>query len=148
MPGSSGTPARKSAPNFRSKICTRHCRKRARQDLGLRFGLQLGVVLLDECANLVGHGQQLRPLLLVERDREAAEAIDGHAALLADLEVGAATTLGLEPFVFRFELLELGLQIFVCHLGSLLAQNASRQAPQTAAPAAAISSHCTGAGGI
>src|SRR5688500_5145691 len=25
MPGSSGTPARKSAPNFRSKIRTRHC---------------------------------------------------------------------------------------------------------------------------
>src|SRR2546426_7351769 len=129
MPGSSGTPARKSAPNFRSKIRTRHCPNeraipeafvaaRLRHDLGLRFGLQLGVVFLDERPDLVGHGQQLRPLLLVERDREAAEAIDRHAALLADLEVDAATTLALEAFVFGFELLELGPQIFVCHLGS------------------------------
>ena len=39
------------------------------------FGLELGLVLDDECPDIVSHSQQLRPLLLVERDGKTAEAV-------------------------------------------------------------------------
>jgi hypothetical protein len=86
--------------------------------LCLGLGLQLGVVFLDERPDLVRHGEQLRPLLLVEGDRKTAKAIDRNAALLADLEAHASATLALETFIFGFEPLELGFQILVCHLDS------------------------------
>src|ERR1017187_7163456 len=85
--------------------------------LGLR--LQLRVVFLDECPKLVGHGEQLRPLLLVERDRKAAEAVHRHAALLADLETDAATMLTLEALVLSLETFQFRFQVLVCHLGFL-----------------------------
>src|SRR4030095_4441267 len=85
--------------------------------LTLSFGLrlQLGLVFRDELADFVGHRQQCGRLLFVEGDREAAEAVDGDAALLAHLETRAAATLALEAFVFRFEWFEFRLQIVPGH---------------------------------
>ena len=51
-------------------------------------------MFLDKRSNLIGHGKQLCPLLLIERDGKATEAIDRHAALpanLVDAEFGLAT---------------------------------------------------------
>ena len=69
-------------------------------------------VFLQESPDFVGHGEQFGPLLLVERDRKAAQPVHGHPALLADLETHApaslsfeALVLGLEPFQFRFQIL-------------------------------------------
>src|ERR1700730_8792333 len=75
-------------------------------------------MFLDEGANLVSHGEQLRPLLLVERDRKASEAVDRHPALLAHLEAGRPSTLALEALIFGFEPVELGFQILVRHSAS------------------------------
>ena len=50
------------------------------------LGLELGVVGLDEGAQVVGHVQELGPLLLVEGDGETSESVDGQGALLADLQ--------------------------------------------------------------
>ena len=47
--------------------------------------LELRLIRCDELANLVGHVEQLRPLLLVERHGKAAEPVDRKAAFLADL---------------------------------------------------------------
>src|SRR5439155_26925291 len=46
------------------------------------LGLQLGVVRLDEGADVVGHVEQLDPLLLVDGDGKTAVPVDGHVALL------------------------------------------------------------------
>jgi hypothetical protein len=61
----------------------------------------------NERAAVICHCQQLRPLLLVESDRKAAEAIDGHRAFLPDLERQAfggsafeGCILSSEPFQF------------------------------------------------
>ena len=50
---------------------------------GLRF--QLRVMFREKRSNFIGHGQQRDPLLLIERDGKATEAIHGHAPLLTDL---------------------------------------------------------------
>ena len=50
------------------------------------LGLEARVIGADEGADVVGHVEQLGPLLVVEGHREAAEAVDRHAALFADLE--------------------------------------------------------------
>src|SRR5471032_1435195 len=63
----------------------------------LRLGFQLRIVLLQKRTNLVGHREQLLPLLLVERDRKAPEAVHRHAALLAHFQADAAPALALEP---------------------------------------------------
>src|SRR5258706_12793063 len=81
----------------------------------LRLGLQLRVVLLEEGANLVGHREQLLPLLLVERDRKASQPVDRHAAFLAHLQADAAPALRLQPLVLRLQPLELRPQILVRH---------------------------------
>src|SRR5262245_52025074 len=54
------------------------------------LGLELAVVVANEGSDVIGHVEQLRPLLLVERDGEAAEPVHGHAALLAHLDAAAA----------------------------------------------------------
>src|SRR5712691_11362250 len=79
------------------------------------FGLELGVVLGDEGADVAGHVEQLRPLLLVERDREAAEPVHGHAALLAHLERDPARRPCLERRVLGPESFELALLGVVSH---------------------------------
>src|SRR5918993_541808 len=82
----------------------------AESELLLR--LQFRVVLLDERTDLAGHVQQLRPLFLIERDREASESIDRHATLLADFQAHRASALVLELFVLSLEPLQLRFQIF------------------------------------
>jgi len=76
--------------------------------LDVVLALQLRVVFGNERADLVGHREQFDPLLLVEGHREASEAIDRDAALLADLETRAACT-AFEALVFGLEPLELRL---------------------------------------
>src|ERR1041384_2425639 len=83
---------------------------------GLR--LQVGVVVADERADVVGHVEQLRPLLLVEGHREASEAVDRDAALLADLQRDALRGRALQALVLRAQLLELGLDLVFRHEGS------------------------------
>src|SRR5215510_13214146 len=81
----------------------------------LGLGLQAGLVLLDELADLVGHSEQLRPLLLVQGDRETAQAVHRHAALLAHLETDAAAALALQLLVLRPQPFDFGLQVFIRH---------------------------------
>src|SRR6266545_7359128 len=50
------------------------------------LGFQLGVVLLDEGADIGGYVEQLGQLFLVKGDGEAAEPVDGHATFLTDLD--------------------------------------------------------------
>src|ERR1700693_2345191 len=75
--------------------------------------LELALVLLDARTDVVGQGEQLEPLLLVERDREAAEPVDGQPALLAHLhrDGSAADAARLERRVLGLEPLQFGLQL-------------------------------------
>src|SRR6185312_8384303 len=66
----------------------------------------------DEAPDVVGHVEELDPLLLVERHREAAHAVDRHRALFADLERDALAGARLERLVFLLQLLQLSLQLF------------------------------------
>src|SRR5262249_6242528 len=77
--------------------------------------LELCLVLLDVDSVLVGHVEQLRPLLLVERHREPPETVDRDAALLGDLErAGSAGRLvALQLLVLGAEPLELCFEIVV-----------------------------------
>src|SRR5262249_62248836 len=86
------------------------------------LGLQLGIVRLDEGADVVGHLEELGPLLLVEGDRKPAESVDGDPTLLADLQRLAARGLGLQRGVLLLTSLELCLQRVVSHRRSPLCQ--------------------------
>src|SRR5215210_1540343 len=94
----------------------------------LRLGFQARIILTDKCADLVGHRQQLRPLLLVQRHREAPEPVNGNSTLLAHLEADRASALVFQPFVFRFEPFELGFQILIRHLDPRSAKRPQREA--------------------
>src|SRR5262249_40268798 len=61
----------------------------------------------DETPDVVGNVEELGPLLLVERDREAAEPVHRHAALLAHLERDATALRPLEALVLRSQPREL-----------------------------------------
>src|SRR5262249_49150778 len=99
-----------------------------------RLRLQLPVILLDERADVVGHVEQPRPLFLVERDGEPAEAVDGDAALFAHLQRDAARLPVLEPLVLLSQPLELGLDVLVApgHLRSVLWTNRGEHREATA----------------
>src|ERR1700722_8260933 len=78
--------------------------------------LQLGFVLFQKSFDIRGGAQQAVPLLVVERDRETAQAVDADAALFADFknQVSAAFL----DFAFLFQLRQLRFQFFVswfCH---------------------------------
>src|SRR3974390_194802 len=75
--------------------------------------LQLGLMLADEGADLVTQVEQLDPLLLVQGDREATEAVDRETALLADLHRGRARASGLERLVLRLQPLQLRTELVV-----------------------------------
>ena len=60
-------------------------------------------MFLDKRSNLIGHGKQRCPLLLIERDGKATEAIDRHAALPADFEADGAPTFALKARIFCFK---------------------------------------------
>src|SRR2546428_9310844 len=74
--------------------------------------LQRRRVLADEGAQLVGHVEELLPLLLVEGHREAAETVDRNAALLAHLDAHAAVGRSPEAIDLGLRTLELCLLVF------------------------------------
>ena len=77
----------------------------------LVFQLQLGFVFFHELRDVVGGAEEAVPLLVIESDGEAAEAIDADAAFFAYFEDEvAAAFLGLD---FLFELGEFGFKFFV-----------------------------------
>src|SRR5262249_23900639 len=78
-------------------------------------GLELGLVGGNELAKLVRHVEQLEPLLLVERDGESPQAVDGYAPLLAHLDGDAPGRALLQRLVFTPKALQLRLEILVCH---------------------------------
>jgi len=50
------------------------------------FKLQAAFVFLEESAEIVSGVEQTNPLLVVESDRKAPEAIDAHSALFTNAE--------------------------------------------------------------
>src|SRR5947209_6437098 len=80
--------------------------------------LQLPLVLGDELPDLVRHVEQLRPLLLIQRDRKATEPVHRQPTLLAHLHRYRPRRTLLQRFVFLAEPLQLGLHIFVGHYSS------------------------------
>src|SRR5580658_9685400 len=79
----------------------------------LLFLLQAVLILADESPDLVGHAQELLPLLPIERDREASHAVDRKSALLAHLEIDAPACWFLQCLVLRAKPLDLSFQIFI-----------------------------------
>src|SRR5215469_12687465 len=77
------------------------------------LGLQLRVVLPDEGADVVGEIEQLGPLLLVQGHREATQAVDRDAALLAHLERDAPTAPRLQSLILGAQTLDLLLESLV-----------------------------------
>src|SRR5207248_4325984 len=103
--------------------------------LVLWFGFQLRLVLLDERADVVRHVEELRPLLLVERHREAAEPVDRHASLLAHLHGDSPAAPRLERLVLGLQALHLCFHLLLVHPGSscfIAGWFASSQVPLTA----------------
>src|SRR6185437_1438294 len=74
--------------------------------------LELPAVLVDEGVDLVGHAEQRLPLLGIERDREAAEAVDAETALLRHLQRDAAFGASLQLLVLALQPFDLGLHLF------------------------------------
>src|SRR2546425_5474101 len=87
--------------------------RRARSTLRL----QRRRVLADEGTQLVGHVEELLPLLLVEGHREAAEAVDGNAAFLAHLDAHTAVGGPPEAIDLGLRTLELCLLVFGHEIG-------------------------------
>src|SRR5262249_42000404 len=81
--------------------------------------LELRLVVADEGADVVGQVEQLEPLLLVERHREAPEPVDREPALLAHLEGHPATRSPLEPLVLRPQALDLRLGVVLGHRSAI-----------------------------
>src|SRR5688500_1549065 len=81
----------------------------------LLLGFELGVVRFEEGADVLCNVEQARPLLLVERAGEAAEAVHRHAALFAHLQRHAARAARLEGGILRPQALELRLLILISH---------------------------------
>src|SRR5687767_15126713 len=90
---------------------------RVRRFLLLR--LELAVVRRDERPDLVGHVEQLRPLLLVERHGKSSEPVDREATLLADLERYPTRRTLLQRRVLLPQPLELRSHFIVRHRLSL-----------------------------
>ena len=82
-------------------------------DAPLILRLQLRVISLNESLNFLSHAQQLGPLFLIERYGEAAQAIDGQRALLADFH---GKTFGgglLQRVILAAQLFNFSSEIFV-----------------------------------
>ena len=60
--------------------------------------LQAGLVLLRGTREAGGLVEQANPLLVVERDGKAAEAVNADAALLAHFEIDGARTAAFDSF--------------------------------------------------
>src|SRR5215469_8163596 len=88
--------------------------------LTLLFELELRLVLFHELLDVVGGVEKAIPLLVVQRDGKAPQAVDAHAALFSDLkDQVSAAFLGFDLFFqlsqFRFEFV---VSRF-CHVSSL-----------------------------
>src|SRR5207237_2692432 len=77
--------------------------------------LELGVVSVQEVADLVRHVEELGPLLLVERDRETAQTVQRGPALRAHLERDARLASSLQLLVLGSQPGDLGVQVVVFH---------------------------------
>jgi hypothetical protein len=72
----------------------------------LFFFLEEMIVLLDEATDLLRHAEEFFPLLPVEGDGKASQAIDGKGAFFADFERHLPAgplqvfNFGAKPFVF------------------------------------------------
>src|SRR5215472_3495493 len=83
---------------------------------GLLLCLQLGVVLANEGADVLGHVQKLRPLLFVQRHRESTEAVHRNPALLAHFQAGGSLRVSpAQCLIFRPETLHFRLQLLLAH---------------------------------
>src|SRR5579859_302331 len=51
------------------------------------FQLELGFILVEKGAEIVGLVEQAGPLFVIERDRETSQAVDADAAFFADAEL-------------------------------------------------------------
>jgi len=81
---------------------------RQRSERRLFLLLQPSLVLLDERPDVIGHVEQLQPLLLVQRHGEPTEAVDRDASLLANLHRDALVPPRLQRLVLGLEALQLG----------------------------------------
>src|SRR5262245_16614407 len=81
----------------------------------LLFCFQLAVVRRDKFADVVGFVEQPQPLLLVERHRETAHAVDRQRALFAHLHAQAGRRAFLQRLVLLAQPFQLGLHRVVGH---------------------------------
>src|SRR5688572_10942924 len=95
--------------------------------LQLLLRLELRVVRLEERPDLVGHVEQLDPLLLVERHGKPTKSVDGQAALLADLERHPSRDTLFQGGVLFAQSLELCFEFVVGHLDLLRGNGRCRQ---------------------
>src|SRR5438094_4883416 len=89
------------------------CRGATSRPLALR--LQRRLVVPDEGADLLGHVEEPRPLLLVERHGEPPEAVDRDTALLAHLDRDPAARGAFESLVLGSQARELAVRHVVGH---------------------------------
>ena len=82
-------------------------------DEALLLLFELTVVLSHEGLDFTCHGEELFPLLLIERDWESSKSVHRHAALFTDLD-GRWSTL-LQCRVFGPQSLEFCFQILIAH---------------------------------
>ena len=75
--------------------------------------LQGTVIFPNEVADLVGHPEQLSPLLFIKRDREAPKPVYGQTTLLANLQRHLPSCRFLQCFVLGTKPFNLCFQIFV-----------------------------------
>src|SRR5215469_3633170 len=80
----------------------------------LVFQLEPRLVFLEEFAQVVGHVEQADPLLVIERDREAAQAIDADAALFPHAKFQRAL---FSAFGLFFEFGDARHEFFPCRFG-------------------------------
>src|SRR5262245_8023113 len=71
------------------------------------LGFELALVVADEVPDLIGHVEQLDPLLLVERHGEPAHPVHRDGPLLAHLQAASAALTSLQPLVLRPQPLQL-----------------------------------------
>src|SRR6266702_7680623 len=69
------------------------------------------LVFFEEFAKVFGHVEEADPLLVIERDREATQAIDAYAAFFADAEFQGAL---FAAFGFFLQLGDARHQFFFC----------------------------------
>src|SRR5664279_3504584 len=74
-----------------------------------------GLVRLQKLSDLIGLVEQPDPLLVIEGDREASQAIHAHTALFADFKLETASLTPLSLFQFR----DSGFQFFVTRFGHI-----------------------------